>query len=183
MITLKINNRVVRVEEGSTILQAAKQAGIFIPTFCFDELERMPAKHCSNCTEYGDCKICSCEVEGEVSLLTACNTQARDGMVVWTESEEVIKARTRILNRMIATHPLDCMNCKKLGACKLQKYCEIYGIKEAQYEIPYEQREKDMSNRFYYQELDKCIRCGKCVRTCRELVGENARATARKGGR
>ena len=181
MITLKINDRAVEVEEGSTILQAAKKIGVFIPTFCFDDLERMPAKHCSNCSEYGDCKICSCEVEGEVSLLTACNTEAREGMVVWTEAEEVKKARIGILNRMIATHPLDCMNCRKLGACKLQKYCEMYGVKEAQYVVPYEHREKDTSNRFYYQEMDKCIRCGKCVRTCRELVGINALAMAQRG--
>ena len=98
MITLKINNRTVEVEEGSTILQAAEKLGIFIPTFCHDDYGRMPAKHCSNCTEYGDCKMCSCEVEGEASLLTACNTQAEEGMVVWTESEEVKKARTDIQN-------------------------------------------------------------------------------------
>ena len=77
MIKLTINNRVVEVESGSTILQAAKKLGIFIPTFCTDDLGRMPAKHCMNCNEYGDCKMCSCEVEGEVSLLTACNTPAR----------------------------------------------------------------------------------------------------------
>lgn len=181
MIKLKINNREVEVEEGSTILQAAKKLGIFIPTFCFDDLERMPAKHCSNCSEYGDCKICSCEVEGENSLLTACNTAAEDGMVVWTESAEVRKARIGILNRMIATHPLDCMNCKKLGACKLQKYCEMYGIKEPEYLIPYEHREKDESSRFYYMEMDKCIRCGKCVRTCRDLVGIHALTMAQRG--
>ena len=76
MIKLTINRRVVEVEAGSTILQAAKKLGIFIPTFCTDDLERFPLKHCMNCNEYGDCKMCSCEVEGEVSLLTACNTPA-----------------------------------------------------------------------------------------------------------
>ena len=141
MIKLTINNRVVEVEAGSTILQAAKKLGIFIPTFCTDDLERLPAKHCMNCNEYGDCKMCSCEVEGEVSLLTACNTAARDGMVVWTESEEVKKARVGILQRMLAIHPMDCMNCGKLGDCKLQKYCEMYGVAAPVYEMPYEQVE------------------------------------------
>ena len=150
MIKLTINRRVVEVKEGSTILQAAKKLGIFIPTFCTDDLERLPLKHCMNCNEYGDCKMCSCEVEGEVSLLTACNTPARDGMVVWTESEEVKKARVGILQRMLAIHPLDCMNCGKLGDCKLQKYCEMYGVTEPIYEIPVDHREKDLSNRFYF---------------------------------
>lgn len=181
MITLKINNRVVEVEDGSTILQAAKKIGIFIPTFCQDDYGRLPAVHCSNCTEYGDCKICSCQIEGEENLLTACNTPVEEGMVVWTESPEVKEARIGVLNRMLAVHPLDCVNCKKLGECKLQKYCELYGVKEKQYSVSLPHREKDMSNRYYYQEMDKCIRCGKCVRTCRELVGINALKMVQKG--
>ena len=181
MITVTIDGRSIEVESGITILQAAKKLGILIPTFCQDDYGRLPAKHCSNCNEYGDCKICSCKVEGEDDFLTACNTEAKDGMVVWTEAPEVQEARREILVRMLSMHPLDCVNCKKLGECKLQRYCEMYGVKDPEYVVPYKHREKDLSNRYYFQEMDKCIRCGKCVRTCRELVGVNALKMIQKG--
>lgn len=176
MIDLKINGRSVQVEPGTTILQAASKLGIDIPTFCRDD--RIPMKHC---TEYGDCKMCSCTVTGSKSLLTACNTYVSEGMEVFTETEEVQAARKMILQQMLAKHPLDCLNCKKLGNCKLQRYCELYEVKEPDYIISVLHREKDESNRFYFQEMDKCIRCGKCVRTCRELVGVEALQMVQKG--
>lgn len=176
MIELIVNGFRVEVEAGTTILYAARKLGIEIPTFCHDD--RIMQK---NCTENGDCKMCSCTVEGCDSLLTACNTPVKAGMVVWTESAEVIEARKMILNQMIAKHPLDCLNCKKLGNCKLQRYCELYGVKEPKYIIPSKHREKDLTNRFYFQEMDKCIQCGKCVRTCRELVGVDALQMVQQG--
>lgn len=102
-------------------------------------------------------------------------------MEVFTESEKVVNARKEILKSMVSIHPMDCVNCVKLGACKLQKYCEMYGIKDKEKETPHIVRNKDMSNRFYYQELEKCIRCGKCVKTCRQLVGVNALTMVKVG--
>ena len=181
MVKLTINGRQVEVENGSTILAAAKKLGIFIPTFCHDEYDRLSDAKCEEYDGLGDCRICSCEVVGQKDLVTACNTEAVNGMEVLTESKKVKDARKEILKRIVSIHPMDCVNCVKLGACKLQKYCELYGIKDKEYETPYEKRGKDMSNRFYFQEMDKCIRCGKCVKTCKELVGVHALTTCKVG--
>lgn len=180
MVKLTINGRQVEVEDGSTILQAAKKLGIFIPTFCHDEYDRFDDTD-ESCKVFGDCRICSCEVKGQDVLVTACSAKAENGMEVFTESEKVVNARKEILKSMVSIHPMDCVNCVKLGACKLQKYCEMYGIKDKEKETPHIVRNKDMSNRFYYQELEKCIRCGKCVKTCRQLVGVNALTMVKVG--
>ena len=181
MVKLTINGRQVEVEKGSTILKAAKKIGISIPTFCHDETDRFSNAKCSKCDGIDQCKICSCEVAGSKELVTACDTEAADGMVVLTESEKVKNKRKEILERIVSIHPMDCVNCVKLNACKLQKYCELYGVKDKKKETPHIVRNKDMSNRFYYQELEKCIRCGRCVRTCRELVGVNALTMVKVG--
>ena len=172
MAKLTINGRPVEVADGVTILEAAKKLSISIPTFCHDEYDRL--KDDPDCNVFGDCKICSVEVKGKNDLVTACSTPVVDGMEVYTESEKVKEARKEILKKIVSIHPMDCVNCVKLGACKLQKYCELYGIKDKEHETPHVVRNKDMSNRFYYQELEKCIRCGKCVKTCKQLVGVNA---------
>ena len=181
MVKLTINGRPVEVDNGCTILNAAKKLNIFIPTFCHDEYDRFSGANCPEYNGIGDCKMCSCEVVGKNELVTACNTVVEDGMQVLTESQKVKDERKKILKRIISIHPMDCVNCVKLGACKLQKYCEMYGIKDKEKEAPYEKRGKDMSNRFYYQEMDKCIRCGKCVKTCKELVGVHALTTCKVG--
>ena len=181
MVKLTINGRQVEVEKGSTILKAAKKLGISIPTFCHDDTDRFSNAECSKCDGIDQCKICSCEVAGSKELVTACDTEAVDGMIVLTESDKVKEKRKEILERIVSIHPMDCVNCVKLNACKLQKYCELYGVKDKEKETPHIVRNKDMSNRFYYQELEKCIRCGKCVRTCRELVGVNALTMVKVG--
>lgn len=176
MINLTINGRSVQVEENTTILNAAQKFGVDIPYFCRDD--RIKTR---NCMEHGDCKMCSCKIDGSKSFVTACNNEVKEGMSVWTETEDVIEARKQILYQMIAKHPLDCLNCKKLGDCKLQLYCERYAVKEPLYEIPYIHREKDDTGTYFYTEYDKCISCGKCVRVCRELVGAEAIKMVQKG--
>lgn len=183
MITVTVNNREIQVSEDTTILSAARKLGIDIPTFCSDERVRFAEQ----CDEYGsckvcsDCKICSVEVDGVSGLPTACNNICGDGMVIWTESPAVITARKEILAQKLSRHPLECMNCNKLGACKLQLYCERYGVSEPPYRVPYEHVPIDDSTKFYYYEPDKCIACGKCVRVCKHLMGVDAIKIAQYG--
>lgn len=175
MIQLKVNNRMVETEDGSTILKAAQKLGIFIPTFCSDE--RLPNRACDK----DACRMCSCQVEGAEGLVPACSTPAENGMVVWTESPAVKQARIHILERMLEKHPLDCMNCAKLGQCKLQKFCNLYGVTKP-YDPDYSRSPLDESSKFYFRDMDKCIRCGRCVRTCRELVGVGALKMVEENG-
>ena len=183
MITVTVNKRKVEVPEGATILNAANKLGIDVPTFCNDDRLRFALR----CTDYGecktcsDCKICSVEVEGKDGLPTACGNVCEDGMVIWTESPAAVNARKEILFQKLSKHPMDCMNCGKLGECKLQLYCEKYGIKEPLYRIPYAQQPIDDSNKFYFYDPNKCISCGKCTRVCQSLIAVDAIKMAQYG--
>lgn len=183
MINLTIDRRNIQVEDGTTIWKAAERLGIMIPNFCYDQrVKDLDYNYCiKNCSKNGDCKLCAVEVEGLLSLPTACSTKAEDKMVVWTESPAVRQARKEILLRMLASHPMDCMNCQKLGNCKLQAYCRRYAIEEPAYVIPGDRQPIDNTNKFYYAEMDKCISCGRCVRTCRQLMGIGAITMVQRG--
>ena len=201
MITVTLNKRKVQIPEGTTILRAAKQLGIDIPTFCNDDRLRFASKDfpltagcpgkqagggyeaplVQRCLESGDCKLCSVELDGVDGLPTACNSACEEGMVIWTESPAVEKARKEILLRTLSQHPMDCLNCGKLGECKLQRYCEKYGIDKPLYTVPYDHQPIDDSNGLFCADMDKCISCGKCVRVCKYLMGVGAITMAQYG--
>ena len=120
---LTIDGRNVEAAEGMSILQAAKTVGIEIPTLCYLE----------GISDIGSCRLCVVEVEGMNELATACNTKAKEGMVVQTASERVIEARKTVLKLLLSNHNIDCFNCEKNGDCELQKYFNIYGIDTTPY--------------------------------------------------
>ncbi len=164
MISLTINGQKIEVEPGSTIFQAAEQLGIQIPNFCYDP----------QLTQVGACRMCVVEVERARALVASCCTPAADGMVVQTDTERVHEARKANLSLLLGSHPQDCLICEKTGSCKLQDYCYDYGISESEYKGQRVEHELDDTNPFFVRDMNKCILCGLCVRTCHEINGAGA---------
>ncbi len=161
-IRITLNGKSVEAQPGQTILQVARDNGIEIPTFCYDERLQID----------GSCRICLVEVQGARTLLPSCATEVSEGMVVETHSKAVRKARFEILSLIMSDHPRECLKCEKAGECKLQDYCYEYGVDETRYgslEGPKSARDSDDSNPFYKMDRRKCILCGKCVRVCNQL--------------
>lgn len=158
-ISLTINGISATVPEGITVLEAARQLGIFIPTFCYEK----------DLTAPGACRICVVEIDGWRNLPASCLTVVASGMVIHTESPAVVEARKTILELLVANHPLDCMTCEKSGNCKLQDYAYYYGVSGTSFEGEKHIFEPDDSNPYIYRDLNKCILCGKCVATCRAV--------------
>lgn len=170
-INLTIDGKEVEVAPGTTILEAARQLGIDIPTFCHDP-ELAPN---------GACRICVVEVEKARALVACCVAPAGPGMVVHTESERVIKARRSVLSLMLANHPLDCITCEKTGACRLQDYCYRYGVSTSEFTGEMKELPFDDSNLFFVRDMNKCILCGICVGKCQDVVGAGAIDFTRRG--
>ncbi len=159
MVNLTIDGKAVTVPAGTTILEAAQSIGIEIPHFCYDK----------DLTVFGGCRICVVEVEGARNLQASCSTPVTSGMVVWTESERVVKTRRMILELLLGNHPVDCIVCDKTGDCLLQDYCYRYGVKESPFIGEKKQLELDRDNHLIERDQNKCILCGKCVQVCHDV--------------
>lgn len=161
-VTLTIDGRKVKVPKDYTILQAAEKIGIDIPALCYDpDLEIVSS-----------CRLCVVEIEGNDNLQTSCSTKIRDGMVVSTESEKVVKARKDILQLLLDSHPNDCLTCHKAGECLLQEYAYRYDVKFRDHGGAMRPELIDTSSPYILKDDSKCILCGKCVRTCAQIKDE-----------
>lgn len=169
MPKITIDGKIIEAPKGSTILSAAKNAGIFIPAFCNDE--RLKAS--------GACRICVVEIEG-AGVDTSCTTNVREGMVVHTNSKKIREARKDILSLLWENHANECLTCDKGGECMLQDLCYEYDIKPETSKLK-TRSQIDDSNKFYTFDKDKCILCGKCVRICDELQGTSAITISKRG--
>jgi formate dehydrogenase major subunit len=160
-VSLYIDNREVAVAEGSTILDAAKRAGVEIPTLChFRELAPASA-----------CRVCLVEVEGARALVAACSYPVSAGMKVRTDTDRVRKARRLVIDLLLSDHPLDCMTCEKSGECELQGLAYKMGVTTSRFEGEQHQYPVDLSNPFITRDYKKCVLCGRCVRACEEVQG------------
>ena len=171
MINLKINGIAVSVPKGSTVLEAARVAGVEIPTLCF-----MKEK-----TEIGACRICVVEVnEGRgFRVVTACVYPVSEGMEVLTNSEKIQKARRTTLELILSTHDKKCLSCARSTNCELQKLCRDYGVEESAFEGFKPVYELDTTTPHLVRDNNKCVLCRRCVAVCREqyvsVIGANDR--------
>lgn len=170
-IHLTIDGRQITVQEGITVLEAARSAGIYVPTLCYDE----------DLEPYGACRMCIVEVDGIAGFPTSCTTVASDGMVVRTDTEELNNVRRIICEMMIADHPADCLSCSSNQKCELQKVASHLGVTEQRLEKTEREAILDDSNPFFVRDLSKCILCGRCVRACQEIRRVGAIEIAGRG--
>ncbi len=173
LVNLKINNMPIAVEEGTTILEAAKKLNFRIPTLC---------NH-PDLTIAGNCRVCVVEVKGARLLSAACATPVSEGMEVLTNSEKVRVARKHIVELLLAEHNSDCTKCFKNGNCELQDLASEYRIGDHVFIdlVRPASKIQDISSPSIVKDDSKCIRCQRCVRTCEELQGVGALAVINKG--
>lgn len=158
-VTLTINGKEVTVPAGTSVLDAARGAGFFIPTLCHDP----------NNPGYGGCRICVVNIKGARALVASCVAEAANGMVVETESPDVVEARKTIIELLLANHPTDCLTCDKNGDCRLQDYAYRYDVRKSGFEGEKHNYPLDDSNPYIIRDLNKCVLCGRCVRTCEQV--------------
>src|SRR3989449_1961548 len=163
-VALKIDDKSVTVPAGMLVIEAAKHAGIEIPSFCYYP----------GLALQGACRMCLVSIEKMPKLQTACTTVVSNGMVVHTENDEVANARKAMLEFLLTNHPLDCPVCDKGGECELQDMVFRYGASETRFMEPkLHHEEKKFSNLVYY-DWPRCILCYRCIRVCDEGMDVNA---------
>ncbi len=158
-VTLTIDDQEVKVPEGTTILQAAKQAGIDIPTLCF----------LKDINEVGDCRMCIVEVEGRRGFATSCIQKVEEGMVVHTHTQNVLEARHVILDLIISNHKVDCLTCTRSGNCELQQLARKFNVTQIEFDGEKSQHKIDELSPSIVRDFNKCILCRRCIATCKNV--------------
>jgi NADP-reducing hydrogenase subunit HndD len=158
MAAITINGLKVNVSDDATILEAAKSAGINIPTLC----------NMQDVSSFGSCRICVVEVEGAKTLQVSCLTKVRDGMVVRTNTGKVRKARRVLYELLLSDHDQECLTCSRNGSCELQALGETLGIKETRFKGAHDSPPEDVSVSIT-RDMGKCILCRRCVAACNNI--------------
>ena len=161
MVNIKINGVPCSAPEGSTILEAARLAGIKIPTLCF----------LKDINEIGACRICVVEVKGARSLVAACVYHINEGMEIFTNTPKVVESRRTTLELILSNHKRECLSCVRSGSCELQELCNEYNVVEDYYEGENPAIEIDDSAAHMTRDNSKCILCRRCVAACEKLQG------------
>jgi NADH-quinone oxidoreductase subunit G len=165
MPTVTINDKEISVDEGTLILDAARKAGFYIPTFCYQ----------ADLIGIGSCRMCIVEIVGQQKLVASCVTPVMHGMKILTETGTVNAARAAMLEFLLANHGLDCPVCDKGGECELQDLVYRYGPHKGRYaETKYRWHDNDyIISPVIIKNSNRCVQCMKCVRVCKEIVGQD----------
>jgi predicted molibdopterin-dependent oxidoreductase YjgC len=171
-IKLTIDNKPIEALAGQSLLSAARDHGIHIPTLCYHR----------DLTPTGNCRICVVEIQGVRFLQAACATAVWDGMQVLTRSERVVKSRRKTLELMLANHPQDCLTCDASGSCELQDLAYDYNVEVPAWGSKGGRFVVDSDpNPFVRVDMNKCILCRRCVLACEEIQGRFVWGVAYRG--
>ncbi|MBM4271013.1 MAG: 2Fe-2S iron-sulfur cluster binding domain-containing protein [Deltaproteobacteria bacterium] len=173
MVNITINGQKISAPAGITILKAAQQAGIDIPTLC-----NHPAL-----SPTGACRVCVVEVEGQRTLITACTFPITDGLVIQTESPQVVKARKFILDMLFSERNHFCMYCQMSGDCELQNLGYRYGIDHWVFPTYTKGFPVDATRKYFLMEHNRCVLCGRCERACGTLVANHTLGLRNRGAK
>jgi NADH-quinone oxidoreductase subunit G len=174
MPTVKIDDRDITVETGTNVIQAAERLGIEIPYFCYHPKLLVEA----------NCRMCLVQVEKIPKPVPACSTVVTDGMVVYTKTPEVEKVRKGVLEFILINHPLDCPICDQAGECVLQEYTHDFGPGGSRFieEKVHKPKKVPLGPHVIF-DAERCIVCTRCVRFCRDVVGEEELGIFNRGDR
>ncbi|MBU0992762.1 MAG: molybdopterin-dependent oxidoreductase [Proteobacteria bacterium] len=170
-VNITINGRELKVDEGTSILQAARQHGIYIPTLCHHEA----------LSDYGGCRLCVVEIDGAPKLSASCVTPVRSGMTVVTENERITESRRTIVEFLFAERNHNCMFCPRSGNCELQRLAYELKMDHLTVSFSYKKFPSDITSPYMAMDHNRCILCGRCVRACTEIAGSHVLAFHHRG--
>lgn len=171
MMQLTIDGRRIQASTGQTVLEAARSAGIFIPALC----------HHPRTGKAGRCRACVVEIEGMRGLKESCAVEARDGMVIHTDTDRVAQTRRMVVELLLADGHHNCISCQANGACELQEMAYRIGIERPGFLVESEIAPLDESSEGIVRDPNKCIQCGRCVTACQNLVVNQVLAFGYRG--
>ena len=171
--TLTIDGKQISAEQGATILQAATEAGIKIPTLC----------HLEGVYDVGACRLCVVEIAGSSKLLPACTTQVAEGMDISSDTERLRKYRRMILELLFAERNHVCAVCVSNGHCELQTLAYSLGVDHVHYDYTFPKWGVDTTHRLFGMDHNRCVLCTRCVRVCWHIEGAGTKNVSGRGAR
>jgi formate dehydrogenase major subunit len=162
-VFLEIDGQRISAPKGTTVMRAARAAGLEIPSLCATDIVK----------PFGSCRLCVVEVEGRKGTPASCTTPIEEGMQVHTQSDKLMRMRKSVMELYISDHPLDCLTCSANGDCELQDMAGAVGLREVRYSegVNHLTEARDTSNPYFEYDPSKCIVCSRCVRACDEVQG------------